>query len=97
MEISLVNLAAIALLIETVVQAVKSITAKELQLAIWELVSIGLGVVIAVFAKVNLLDGMIQTTEPVLLYLFYVFSGVALGRGPSFVHDLWSKLKPEVF
>ena len=58
-----------------------------------EIVSMAIGVVIAVVAKINFLAGVVDVTQPVLLYVLYALTGVALGRGPSFVHDLWGKIK----
>lgn len=50
-------------------------------------------VVIAIMAKINFLAGVVDVSQPVLLYVLYALTGVALGRGPSFVHDLWIRLK----
>ena len=58
-----------------------------------EIVSMAIGIVIAVVAKINFLAGMVDVAQPVLLYLLYALTGVALGRGPSFVHDLWGKIR----
>ena len=90
----LANLIILSLFVEAIVQTVKPIwdkTAGEVTIA--EIVSMAIGVVIAVVAKINFLVGVIDVTEPVLLYVLYVLTGVALGRGPSFVHDLWGNLK----
>lgn len=48
---------------------------------------------IAVVAKINFLAGVVEITQPVLLY---ALTGVVLGRGPSFVHDLRWKIKQVV-
>ena len=40
-------------------------------------------VVIGVVAKINFLAGVVELSEPMLLYLMYALSGVALGRWPS--------------
>lgn len=63
------------------------------KITIAEIVSMGIGIVIAVVAKINFLAGVVEITQPVLLYVLYVLTGVALGRGPSFVHDLWGKIR----
>ena len=55
-----------------------------------------IGIVIAVIAKINFLAGVVDVTQPVLLYVLYVLTGVALGRGPSFVHDLWIKVREQI-
>lgn len=94
MEITATSILAIALFIEAVVQAAKPIWNEEAKkLSIPELVSMGVGILIAVLAKVNLLEGLIVTESLVLLYFLYALSGIALGRGPSFVHDLWQKIR----
>ena len=90
----LANLIILALFVEAIVQTIKPIwdkTAGKITAA--EIVSMGIGVVIAVVAKINFLAGVVEVTQPVLLYLLYSLTGVALGRGPSFVHDLWGKIK----
>jgi len=63
------------------------------KITVAEIVSMGIGVVIAVVAKINFLAGVVDVTQPVLLYLLYILAGVALGRGPSFVHDIWTKVR----
>jgi hypothetical protein len=84
----------IAILIEAIIQAVKPVFMPgAAKLSVWELVSMGIGVIIAVVGRFNLLAGMVTTDSTILLYVFYVLTGVALGRGPSFVHDLWLKLR----
>ena len=55
-----------------------------------------IGIVIAVVAKINFLAGVIDVTQPVLLYILYALTGVALGRGPSVVHDSWVKIKENI-
>jgi len=49
------------------------------------------GIVIAVVAKINFVAGVVEITPPVLLYVLIAPIGVVLGRGSSFVHDLWGK------
>ena len=63
------------------------------KITIAETVSVSIGVVIVVVAKINFLAGVVDVTQPVLLYVLYALTGVALGRGPSFVHDLWGKIR----
>lgn len=94
MEITITNIILIALFIEAIIQAVKPLWNKEAQrLSIAECISMGMGVLVAVLGKINMLGGIITTDAPVLLYALYALSGIAVGRGPSFVHDLWSKLR----
>lgn len=93
-EVSITNLMLIALFIEAIIQTIKPIwdkTAGKITPA--EIASMGAGILIAVVAKINFMADIVSITEPVLLYLMYVLTGIALGRGPSFVHDLWIKLK----
>jgi len=94
---TLTNLVLIALFVEAIVQQLKPIwdrTAGKITVA--EIVSMCLGVLIAVVAKINFLAGVVEISQPVLLYVMYVLTGVALGRGPSFVHDLWVKIRNSI-
>ena len=89
----LANLIILALFVEAIVQTVKPIWDKAAgKITIAEIVSMGIGIVIAVVAKINFLAGLFEITQPVLQYVLYVLTGVALGRGPSFVHDLWVEI-----
>jgi hypothetical protein len=84
----------IAILIEAVIQAIKPIWDPAAgKLTIPEIVSMAIGVVVAFFGKLDLLAGLVETSSVILLHIFYVLSGVVLGRGPSFVHDLWLRLR----
>lgn len=89
---SVVNLVLIAMFIEAIVQAVKPIwdkTAKKLTVA--EIVSMVVGIVIAILAKMNFMATWVAFDSPILIFMMYVFTGIGLGRGPSFLHDLWRK------
>ena len=93
----LANLIILALFVEAIVQTMKPIwdkTAGKITTA--EIVSMAIGVVIAVVAKINFLADVVDVTQPVLLYVLYALSGVALGRGPSFVHDLWVRIRSSI-
>jgi hypothetical protein len=93
----LANLIILALFVEAIVQTMKPFwdkTAGKITTA--EIVSMAIGIVIAVVAKINFLAGVVDVTQPVLLYLLYALTGIALGRGPSFVHDLWGKIKSSI-
>lgn len=93
----LANLIILALFVEAIVQTLKPLWDKAAgKITIAEIVSMGIGVVIAVVAKLNFLAEVIDVTQPVLLYVLYALTGVALGRGPSFVHDLWGKIKNSI-
>ena len=93
----LANLIILALFVEAIVQQLKPLWDKTAgKITVAEIVSMCLGVLIAVVAKINFLAGAVEITQPVLLYVLYVLTGVALGRGPSFVHDLWVKIKNSI-
>lgn len=93
----LANLIILALFVEAIVQTVKPIWDKTAgKITVAEIVSMGIGIVIAVVAKINFLEGVLDVTQPVLLYVLYALTGVALGRGPSFVHDLWWKVRESI-
>ena len=87
----------LALFIEAVVSAVKPIWAKGEGMGLSEIVPICIGVVIAVALKIDLLTYVssytLFDTPAWAKYIFYVMSGVAIGRGPSFVYDLWEGIK----
>ncbi len=93
---NLTDLILIALFIEAIVNVLKPLWDKSAgKITVAELVSMGVGVVIALVAKLNFMAGVVNITEPVLLYLMYALTGVALGRGPSFVYDLWQKIRAQ--
>ncbi len=93
---NLTYLILIALFVEAIVNVLKPIWDKSAgKITVAELVSMGVGVAIALVAKLNFMAGVVNITEPVLLYLMYVLTGVALGRGPSFVYDLWQKIRAQ--
>ena len=94
---NLTDLLLIALFIEAIVNVLKPLWDKSAgKITAAEVVSMGVGVVIAVVARINFLAGVVNITAPVLLYLLYVLTGVALGRGPSFVYDLWQKIRTQI-
>lgn len=93
----LANLIILALFIEAIVQTMKPLWDKAAgKITVAEIVSMTIGILIAVVAKINFLAGVVEITQPVLLYVLYALTGVALGRGPSFVHDLWVKIKASI-
>lgn len=85
----------IALFIEAIVNALKPIWCKEDGgLSVSEYVSMGVGVLMAVSCRINMLEYVVQMTYPVWVeYIFFVLTGIAIGRGTNFVYDLWGKLK----
>ena len=98
---TMMNLIVIALFIETIVNAVKPIWSKsgaETRMSVAEIVSICIGLVIAVACKINALEYLadwepVREAPPWVEYIFYIMTGVAMGRGPSFVHDLLTGLR----
>ena len=94
MEITITSIITITLFLEAVIQAAKPIWNSEAKkLSLPESLSMAIGILVAVLGKINLLEGLITVGAPALLYVLYVLSGIALGRGPSFIHDLWQKIR----
>lgn len=85
----------IALFIEAIINALKPIWTKgEPQLTVSEYVSMGMGVLLAVTCKINMLAYVVEADYPMWVeYIFYVLTGIAIGRGTNFLYDLWNKLK----
>lgn len=85
----------VAMMIEAVVEAIKPLwKADGKSLTAAEMVSILIGMLVAVTCQINMLAPFVQLDAPVWMeYVFYALTGIALGRGPSFVHDLWTRLK----
>lgn len=86
----------IALFIEAVVNALKPIWSKDGEkLSISEYVSMGMGVLLAVACRINMLAYVVETVNyPAWVeYVFYALTGIAIGRGTNFIYDLWGKLK----
>ena len=91
----IVSILMIALLIEAAVKALKPLWNREAErITAPEIVSMALGVALAVLLKINLIEYAVWIDVPdAAEYIFYALTGVALGRGPSFLHDLWGSLK----
>lgn len=91
----ILNLVVVSLMIEAVVSALKPMWSRSGEtISAAEIVSMAAGVALAVACRINLLDGLIEIETPVWTeYLFYAMSGIAIGRGPSFLYDLWETLK----
>lgn len=85
----------IALFIEAVVNALKPLWNKDGEkLSVSEYVSMGMGVLLAVACRINMLAYVVDITYPMWVeYVFFALTGIAIGRGTNFVYDLWSKLK----
>ena len=93
--VDLIEVILIALFIEAVVDALKPIwTPGEERFTAAEYASMALGVLLAVSCRINMLGYIILFETPVWVeYLFYVMTGIAIGRGTNFVYDLWSRMK----
>ena len=94
--LSIVDLVLVAMFVEAVVSALKPIwdPVDGKRLTVAELVSMSVGVVLAVSSKINMLEALVKIQAPGWVqYLFYVMTGIALGRGPSFLYDLWTRIK----
>ena len=87
------NYIIIAMFVQAVVQALKPVDEGTKRYTAPEIISILIGVIIAVAAGLNMLAGIVPDAPIVLEILFRVMTGVGIGRGPSFLHDLWGKLK----
>lgn len=90
----------IAMFIEAIVTAIKPIWSNDggERMSVAEIVSIVIGIVLAVSCKLNMLayfaeEGFLADVPVWVHYIFYAMTGVALGRGPSFVWDLWQRIK----
>lgn len=85
----------IALFVEAVVNAVKPIWTREGErFTVAEYVSMGLGVLLAVVCKINMLDSVAALEYPAFIaHVLYVLTGVAIGRGADFLYDLWKRLR----
>lgn len=92
----------IAMFIEAIVSAIKPIwSTGDDRMSVAEIVSIVVGIVLAVSCKINMLYYISDInfafdTPDWVNYLFYILTGVALGRGPSFIWDLWERIRQAV-
>lgn len=93
--LEIIDLILIALFIEAIVDSIKPIWAgKGNGLSAAEWVAMGIGVVLAVACKINMLAYVVDIKVPVVVeYIFYSMTGIAIGRGTNFLHDLWNKMK----
>lgn len=95
--INFIDVILIALFIEAIVEAIKPLWTKgENKLCVSELVSMGMGILLAVTCKINMLSYVVELdwSYPVWVeYIFYILTGIAIGRGTNFLYDLWEKLK----
>lgn len=93
--IQITDIIMIALFIEAIVNALKPLWTKDGdRMTVSELVSMGMGILLAVTCKINMLAYVVELTYPAwVTTIFYVLTGIALGRGTNFVYDLWKKLR----
>lgn len=93
----LIDIIMLALFVEAIVSAVKPLWNDGGKgLTVTEIVSIVIGIVLAVAMRIDLFSYLADVhwdSPPWVNYLFYAMSGVALGRGPSFVYDLWESFR----
>lgn len=93
--IQITDVILIALFIEAIVNTLKPIWSPDAEkLAVSDYVSMAMGVLLAVTCKINMLAYVVEIAYPVWVeYIFYVLTGIAIGRGTNFLYDLWGKLK----
>ena len=91
----IMNLILIALFIEGVISAIKPAWSRNgTEISVSEIVSMAIGVVIAVACRLNMLAGAMQIDAPEwFYYVLYIMTGIAIGRGPNFLYDLWNRIK----
>lgn len=95
----MIQIIMLALFVEAIVSAIKPLWKDGGKgLTVTEIVSIVIGVVMAVAMRIDLFSyfadvEMYWDSPAWVKYIFYVMSGVALGRGPSFIYDLWENIK----
>ena len=95
MMISISDVILISLFIEAIVDALKPLWSKDGEkLSVSEYVSMGMGILLAVSCKINMLAYVVELSYPVWVeYVFSALTGIAIGRGTNFLYDLWNKLK----
>lgn len=95
----MIHVIMLALFIEAIVSAIKPLwKADGHGMSAAEIVSMGIGLVLAVALKIDLFGKIAGldvgwNTPAWVAYVFYGMSGIAIGRGPSFVYDLWQALQ----
>lgn len=85
----------IALFIEAIVAALKPLWTGGEGLTVSELVAMGIGMLVAVTCKIDILGCLVELSTPFpvwVQYIFYALTGIAIGRGTNFLYDLWQKL-----
>lgn len=92
--IQITDVILISLFIEAIVNTLKPIwTGSEKKLTVTEYVSMALGILLAVICQINMLAYVVDIPYPMWVeYVFYMLTGIAIGRGTNFLYDLWNKL-----
>ena len=88
----------LAMFVEAIVSAIKPLWKDGGRMTITEIVSIVIGIVVAIAMKIDLFSSLVEldigwNSPKWLEYLFYGMTGIAIGRGPSFVYDVWQRVK----
>ena len=93
--IQITDVILISLFIEAIVGALKPIwSGSGEKLTVTEYVSMGMGVLLAVTCRINMLAYVVDIAYPAWVeYIFFALTGIAIGRGTNFVYDLWKKLR----
>lgn len=93
----MIDVILIALFVEAIVDALKPLwTGGEKKMSVSELVAMGIGILLAVTCKIDMLAYVTDISYPFppwVQYVFYALTGVAIGRGTGFLYDLWEKLR----
>lgn len=95
----MISIIMLALFVEAIVSAIKPLWKDgDEKLSVTEIVSMVIGVVMAIAMRIDLFSyfadvEMLFDCPKWVHYIFYAMSGVALGRGPSFIYDLWEQIK----
>lgn len=93
--IQITDVILISLFIEAIVGALKPIwSGSGEKLTVTEYVSMAAGILLAVTCRINMLAYVVDISYPAWVeYIFYVLTGIAIGRGTNFIYDLWKKLR----
>ena len=97
-NVNIANLLTLAFFVEAIISAVKPIWNKNAGMTITEYISIGLGIVLAVILKLDMIGPVTGFVGGnVADIIFEVMTGIAMGRGPSFLFDAWMRIKNQDF
>lgn len=81
-----------AVIVEALVQCVRATPITFKNGAWWEVIASLVGILVASMMQLNLI-GLITPISGIAQYGGVVATGIIIGRGSSFVHDLFGKLK----